>query len=80
MCDAEKCEAVTREFFFDPDSLKVFSVRNELGLSFDPMKQKLTRKTSFAQSVRIELASPHAAWISIFKGNSVVLHLHEGPD
>ena len=28
----------------------------------------------------IKLASPEAAWLSIFIGKSVVLHLHEGPE
>ena len=35
----------------------------------------------FAQSVRIELALPQAAQLSLyFKGKSAVLHLCEGPD
>ena len=40
----------------------------------------MKRKLVFAQYVQIKLVLFQAAWLSIFIGKSVVLHLREGPD
>ena len=67
--------------------LETLTLERRLGVTLklwysSNIMQLLSRKSNswcVAQSIR--LASPQAAWLSIFfVGNSVVLHLFEGPE